>query len=347
MMVEKRNLFSDSLWVSAAVLEPPVLHDGKWEKGALIINHVDPVLDLFPELKQCFFVIERHGWYGPNEGTKADIKLVEDLSTWEASRRASPAAVLLDIGPADFVDHAAFRPLGRRAEYDVIQISCWSARKRIELFIDAAARLQHLKFVHLGHFENNGTVEEYAYMEQCLERAERIAKNISFPLRGITKNEDLPTETAKINEWINLSRIGVLTAMSEGINRFKMECLAADRPVLVANDVAVPTRKHIDRETGALFEPTADALAESIVSMLERRDELHPRRYVLANTGKTNSLSKLKSALREICDATNGWYHFDGIDWDGRNQSLLWGDHALRLLGDLVRDFRSRSAASA
>jgi glycosyltransferase involved in cell wall biosynthesis len=347
MTIEEQNPFFYAPWVSAAVLEPPVFHQGKWEKGALIINQVDPVLELFPELKQCFFVIERRGWYGPNDARQADIKLVEDLTTWEESQRAAPAAILLDIGPADFVDHAAFFPLDCPTEYDVIQISCWSARKRIELFIDAAERLPHLRFVHLGHFEFDGKAEEYAYMDSCVERAERIAKNVSFPLWGTKRNEELPTAKTQVNQWINLARVGVLTTMSEGINRFKMECLAAGRPMLVPSDVDAPTRKHITAETGALFEPTADALAGAIVSVLERRDALDPRGYVLANTGKTRSLNKLKAALREVCARTGGWYHFDGIDWDGRNQSLAWGENGLRLLGDLVEQFRSRPRAGA
>ena len=40
--------------------------------------------------------------------------------------------------------------------------------------------------------------------------------------------------SGEINDWINRARVGVLTTGSEGINRFKMECIAADRPIVVA-----------------------------------------------------------------------------------------------------------------
>jgi|GEM_PF-1087441 len=335
----KKEKFYKPSWISTAILQYPIYLDGVLQKGAIILNQVDPVLELYPELSDLFFIVERHGWFGVNEATRADVMLVEDLSCWNLVARQSPNSILLDVAPADFVDEQAFIPFSdARPEYDVIQVSCWSERKRIELFLQTAQSMPELSFVHMGHFENNGSPEELDYKRRCLEYADKYAKNVYFPFADIDDNDGLDHSKETMNHWVNNARLGVLTTRSEGINRFKMECLSANRPCLVPNDVAPPTRKHINDLTGLLYEPTVSGLSKAIEITLEKIDDFRPREYVLRSTGKANSLPKLKSALNDLAARRGQKMVFDAIDWDGRNASLAWGEEAVDLLeGSLHR----------
>lgn len=337
-MNTKEKFYKES-WISTAVLCVPEIINGKLSKGVLILNQVDPLVDRNPMLKRIFYIVERHGWFGPNEATQADIMLVEDQSMAEIVKLSSPNAVHLDLGPADFIDTESFTPINGGEIYDVIQISCWSQRKRIELFIEAAAQLPELKFLHMGHFENNGSNEELIYREKCLKFAKKIAPNIHFPFFNCNHNDGFPNTKKEVNGWINKAKIGVLTTMSEGINRFKMECLSANKPCLVPADVAWTTRKHINEQTGSLFNPNVSDLVKEIKRVISHIDDYNPRDYILQNTGKMNSLAKLKQALHKICLRSGAPYRYDFIDWDGRNESLIWGIPASELLSSLVEKY--------
>jgi len=325
--------------LSVRILQHPRSANGRLHKGAIILNHVDEAVRLFPPLRDLFFLIERHGWYGINKSRIADIKFVEDGSMLEVSQRLFPRAIMLELSGADFVDESVFRPLSMRADYHVIQISCWSRRKRIELLLQAAAKLPHLSFVHLGHFEQVETSEAITYRKECLAWADRWCPNVAFPFRHAGSNADIPTRKEEINVWLNRAQLGVLTSAAEGVNRFKTECLASDRPFLVPSDAVHPTRKHINPLTGSFFNPTADALADAITSALATREQFQPRKYLLENSGHGNSLPKLKNALRELCRRNEQAYDFDNIDWDGRNDNLLWGLPAIDCIRGVMEQF--------
>lgn len=334
-MDSKKPKFFKKDWISLAVLKRPQRHNGQLSRGALIVNQVDKVLEMYPSLKHFFFVIERHGWFGLNEATQADIMLVEDSSVFEILKKMVPDSILLDISDGDFVDITRFKPIDIEMEIDVLQLGCWSRRKRIELFIEAAAKLPDLKFVQIGHFENNGTEDELLYQKQCIELAKEIAPNVSFPYSDRIRYQDLPHKKCQINTLINKSAIGVITTTPEGINRFKMECFSANKVCLVAADAGTATQKHLNRDTGSLFQPNADDLADKIVSTLDNLNSFSPREYILKSTGINNSMHKLKEALRTLCDRHKQPFIFDDISYNGRNESLKWGDAAIGLLQSL------------
>lgn len=326
-------------WISVGVLKAPEFCVENINKGVIVLNQVDPLLELFPSILHQFIVVERHAWFGVNEATRANIMLVEDMTAMEELKSSRKDSLLLGIGPADFVDHSSFIPLGIKPDFDVIQISCWSPRKRIELLIEAAAKLPDLKFVHLGHFENEGSNEELEYRKYCVELASKIAKNIQFPFGCEDNNETLPNTKKEINHWINRAKIGVLTAQSEGINRFKMECLSANIPFLVASDVAWPTKKHINSTTGMVFSPNADSLANTISYAIRSKEKFTPRCYILNTTGIDRSLRRLRNALKEYCFKHEVIYRFDDILWDGRNDSLIWGEGAVVKLESIESNY--------
>jgi glycosyltransferase involved in cell wall biosynthesis len=295
-------------------------------KGAIILSQVDNVLLQLPYLKNRFYLIERRGWRGINESEHADIKLVEDLSYWNETLRRFPKSICLDIGPADFIDTDEFRPLDIEKIYDGIQVSHWTDFKRPEMFIEATGLLPPRRFLKLGHFVEGGSDSEYRLRDKCISLAERLGANVDFPYAEARSNMDFPSSKETMNHYINLARMGILTTKVEGINRFKMECLSAGLPVLVPSDTSYPTKKHINNKTGEIFEPTSEGLAKTIEKVLLNFDDYKPREYVLNNTGKPIALRKLKNALETLCKRDKVEFGFEDICWDGRNQSLIWGE---------------------
>lgn len=302
------------------------------EKGALILSQVDSVVSMLPFIKDRFYLIERRGWRGINESKHSNIKLVEDLSFWDETVEKFPESICLDIGPADFVDTEAFKPLGIGKDYDGIQISHWTDFKRPELFIRAAGMLPERRFVKFGHFVEGGSELEYQLRDTTIELAREIGANVYFPYSEARDNRDFPNSKKSMNGYLNRARIGVLTTKIEGINRFKMECLAAGLPVLVPSDVSFPTKKHVTKETGAIFEPTPEGLAIAIEDVLTNLDKYNPRGYIERTTGKPIALKKLRGALEEISKRDGEECRFEDIDWDGRNQSLVWGERVFNEL---------------
>lgn len=299
-------------------------------KGALILSQVDSVVSTLPFIKDKFYLIERRGWRGINESKYADIKLVEDLSFWDETLEKFPESVCLDIGPADFVDTEAFKPLEIEKDYDGIQISHWTDFKRPEMLVEAASLIPHRRFVKLGHFENGGLLEECQYRDSIIKLAEELGANISFPYSNAKSNKDFPSNKSQMNLYFNQSRLGILTTKVEGINRFKMECLSSGIPFLVPRDTSYPTKKHINSETGAEFEPTPEGLANTLESVLSNLNSYNPRAYIERTTGKPIAMAKLKVALEKVCERDGVRYRFDNIDWDGRNQSLTWGEDVFK-----------------
>ena len=92
----------------------------------------------------------------------------------------------------------------------------------------------------------------------------------------------------------------------------------------------------MNEKTGLLFEPTPEGLVRAIEGVLSSPERFSPRDYVLSHTGSKNSLRKLREALREVSARENQIYHFDGISYDGRNQSLIWEDNAIRYMKSKV-----------
>lgn len=333
----------DKTYISAAILKEPRVIGEQLQKGALILSQVDYVVAKYPAIRQLYYLIERRGWRGINESKCADIKLVEDLSTWQETLKQFPKSLLIDIGPADFVDIESFYPLAESAKlYDGIQISSWDEFKRPNLFIKAAALLQNRKFLKMGHFVRNGNDSEKSLRKQCIELTKCLNANIEYAYEISDSNIGKPTDKRIVNKIINTARLGILTTAVEGINRFKMECLSANIPVLVPNDTSYPTKKHINEQTGILYEPTPEGLAEAIEYALNKYESYSPRSYIVSNTGIKIAIKKLVCALDTLCKRDGVQSTYDGIYWDGRNESLVWGDNAEKILVNATTQKKAR-----
>ena len=330
--------------ISLALLKEPLIESKKIHKGAIILSDVDDVLNKFPGLKNYFYVIERKGWEGINPSKSADIKLVEDLSVWKETKQKFPNAILLDIAGADFVDTENFKPLNIEKEYTGIQISTWQNFKRPELFFNGIKLLPKKKFLKFGHLiYGGGDKEEINYKNRFILFSKKNSINVDLPYGNLKDNKNLPNNPKVINTLINKSKIGILTSKIEGINRFKLECLSADIPVLVPNDVNTPLKKHINDKTGMFYEPSPEGLADAIRKVEENYSSFSPRNYVLQNTGNKNSLKKLKKALELLSKKEESKNIYKDIYWDGRNQSLIWGKNAISYIQNKLKKLKMES----
>ncbi len=355
---------------SLAVLAQPRHRAGHLEKGALVINNCDELCRMVPNVKDFFYLVERRSWWGMNGQKDADIKLMEDLALWGETKRSFPDAILLEFANADFVDTDKFRPLGLiTPQYTGIQIAAWQPFKRHDLFIRAAALLPQKRFIKFGHFwetdqagrgalvtrswkENvakfghfliTGRTEEkvpgITLQKETMRLAKTLGANINFPFQQASGDQNLPNRPDQINAIINSARMGILTSEYEGVNRFKMECLAADLPVLVPEDTSNPTKKHINERTGVFFEPTPEKLAAAIEYVEANYTRFSPREYILKNTGHKKALTKLREALQTLAWRDGSSRQFEDIYFDGRNQSFIWNkEDGCALVKRLIKD---------
>ncbi len=323
--------------ISLRILREPLVRGGGINKGAIVLSDVDETLGRFPILKKYFYIIERRGWSGINISKYADIKLVEDSSILDKTKKFFPKAILLDMAGADFVDTDNFKPLNIRKEYTGIQISTWQNFKRPELFFDAIKLIPNKKFLKFGHLiykERNE--EELNYRARFIKLAKKERLNVELPYSTFPNNDGLPNNPKEINAILNKAKMGILTSKDEGINRFKLECMSANIPVLVPRDATYPLKKHVNNKTGVIYDPTPEGLARAIKIVEEQIDEFSPREYVLRNTGNKNSLNKLKQALRTLAKRDDSEDIYSEIEYDGRNQSLIWDEKAEIFLQNLI-----------
>ena len=323
--------------ISVAILKKPEKIGLSIQKGAVVMSQPDEVCRTIPQFKNYFYIVERRGWKGMNNSETADIKLVEDYSTWEETKKRFPNALLLDLAGGDFVDVVKFKPLNLKKMYEGIQISCWERFKRHELFVQGVSLLPQYKFTKFGHFIHGGTLKEKLFRDKIINLSEKLGANIDFPYGSLETNDYLPNTSEEINYFINQCSVGILTTEIEGVNRFKMECLSAGVPMIIPYDAPHPTKKHINEKTGILYDPTPKGLEQAVHKVLSNPKRFNPREYVLENTGSKNSLRKLKGALRKLCLRDEQTYKFGDIYYDGRNQSFLWGDKAINALIKTIR----------
>ncbi len=321
--------------LSLAIIAEPRRGNGIIEKGVIVANQCDRLSKIVPHLKDYFYLVERRGWLWMNGEQTADVKLVDDPTTVEETKRKFPRAVVLEFANGDFVDTDIFRPLNIPKIYTGIQIAAWPAFKRHELFVRAAALLPDRKFLKFGHFWDEPKPwrisGELRRKRRIMKLSRKLHANIEFPFASVKRNADLPNDPGAINRMINTAKMGILTSEHEGLNRFKMECLSADIPMLLPEDAGPATTRHINEKTGVLFKPTPEKLAEAIRYVEGNPEHFSPRAYVLGHTGIHHALPALKNALKTLAKRDGFTRDYEEISWNGRNENLAWakGDAVL------------------
>lgn len=317
--------------LAVCLLKEPIIVDGKILKGLIILSHREEDTELLEFLKEYFLIIERRGWYNINFSEIADIKLIENGALLDKTKRIFPNCILLDLSDADFVNTDTFIPLGNQKMYSGIQIANWMKFKRHELFMEGVKLLPDHKFIKFGNYVNNDGLSEYSFKSSLIDKY-RDLKNVHFPFANAISNKELPFNAKRINAFINMAKIGIMTSSEEGINRFKTECMSANIPFLIASDANYPLKKHLNEQTGMLFDPTPEGLSDAIRNVLYNYNSFSPREYIIRYSGLNRSLNQLKEAVKRLCHQENQPYRFDEIYYDGRNETLSWGNQAINLL---------------
>lgn len=299
----------------------------------MILSDVDKIVEMFSTVKKYFYLIERRGWTGIIPGFHADIKLVEDEEFFEATKKKFPNAIVLRIAGADFVNTDKFKPLKLEKKYDGIQISAWQNFKRPELFFGGAKILPKKKFIKFGHlFFGGKDKEELKLKNKWVSLSKKSLPNVFLPYGSLKDNYGLPQTPEEVNKIINSAKIGILTSKVEGINRFKLECLSANIPVMVPEDANYALKKHINKQTGILYSPSPEGFSKAMKIIEDKYYSFSPRRYILKNTGNHLAIKKLKKALKSLAKRDKRKNIYKKISWDGRNESLLWEDKAVKYL---------------
>lgn len=345
--------------ISGIILRSPVLQNGILRKGVVVCNYPWIVKRHIPDLDRLYWIVERRGWQGFTGSRAADIQLVDDLpAQWRwnklavlarAVRRWTPwpdsarLPIALPYGNADFVDTSAFMPDGRHKIYDALMIARWDRFKNHQLLVDAFRILKRqgaeVRGLMFGHMVNNDTRSAIEYKNHIVTTIR--AEGLPIDLPGVDDMTDkgfIHTKNS-IAQWINASRAGLVLARVEAINRFKMESLSCDVPVIICDDACWCVRKHIGSQTGIMAARRADAVAAAILAVRDGA-RFSPRGYIMAHTGIDRAMAALQHAVDGL-DAPMGLEPAAIARYDGRNDTLIW-DGFVRQLSvevDLHRGF--------
>lgn len=335
--------------VSGVILRLPAWTSSGLRRGALVSNHIGVLRRKVRGVADYFWIIERRGWCGPSRSRGAHVTLVDDIPAqrrWD--RVSSMVRVAMDLTPwpmsnaaptrlpisnADFIDTDAFAPDGRPKKHDVIMVARWDSFKRHDLLLDAfgilAARRSDVRGVLVGHRtagQSMAARRSRAYEKRVVARIrdERLPIDLPFSEGMVTSAEDCTKAT--MAALINGARMGVILSKAEGVNRFKMECISCNVPVIVCADACWTLRKHVTPQTGMVVPRRADALADAILA-IKGGMAFTPRAHVLATSGCVNSMRMLQQSIDEL-DVAAGHPPAAVSSYDGRNNTLVWSGFA-------------------
>jgi glycosyltransferase involved in cell wall biosynthesis len=346
---------------SGVILRLPAWTSNGLRRGVLVSNHIGVLRRKVRNVADSFWIIERVGWCRPSRSRGAHVTLVDDIPAqmrWDRVSSmgriardlaswlmTSAAPVRLPISNADFVDTEAFAPDGRPKTHDVIMVARWDSFKRHDLLLDAfgilGARRSGVRGVLVGHGDRSSTLTRlraWSYHRRIVARIRNEQLPIDLPFAEGMVTSDVHLTKATMASLINGARMGVILSKAEGVNRFKMECMACDVPVIICADACWTLRKHVTPQTGMVVPRRADALADAILAI---RDGMAftPRAHVLASSGCVNSMRMLQQSIDEL-DMAAGHAPAAISAYDGRNNTLIWAGFA-----DQVREAVSQSIA--
>ncbi len=341
--------------ISGVILRSPERIAGALRKGVVVCNFPRIVTDRIPDLKELYWIVQRTGWKGFTVASAADIQLVDDFRAqqrwnrlagllpapmhWNPGPDKTHLPVPLPFGNADFVDTEVFAPDGRPKTYDAIMIARWDRFKHHQLLVDAFRILKRegaaVRGLMFGHFANTDDRAAIDYKKRIVETVRAEGLPIDLPAADAETNQTLDQNKNSIAALINASRVGLLLSRSEAINRFKMECLSCDIPMIICDDACWCVKKHIGSQTGIVVARRADAVAKAIMAV-KGGMKFSPRDYIMANTGIDRAMAALQNAV-DALDLKMGLEPAPIARYDGRNNSLQWHNFIDHLRAEIAK----------
>ncbi|MEX0785043.1 MAG: glycosyltransferase family 4 protein [Dehalococcoidia bacterium] len=258
-----------------------------WVDGRYAQPHVQQVLDLCPD---SFRIV--YGNELPDEVEQVDrydLCLVDEEEHVAKVRSVAPN---IHVAVWDkVVDYEeTFRPLPREKRYDICYVARISSRKKHRRLLRAMAKLKDRQLTcvcvggtTMGGIDHPGHV---ALLAELRHLADELGISVEFVGR---------VSQEQVNEYLNMSRIGVICSEKDGAPRALLEYLAADLAVLVSSQLC-GGRRFVTPETGLIR--SRKEFHAGIVQLLDTRDRFHPRAHLVRHYSFDQVMDRMAGILR-------------------------------------------------
>jgi glycosyltransferase involved in cell wall biosynthesis len=156
--------------------------------------------------------------------------------------------------PPNVFDFNRFSPQKQDPKYQVITVGSLVSDKRIDILLQAIAwakqKIDHIKVAIVG----SGRLEK---------KLRKIADRLN-----LTNNIDFLGTQIRVEDYLNASRIFVLTSRTEGLPMAMIEALSCGLPVIVPEVGDISTVAKDGVNALLVKPPTSDALAQAIIRLL-------------------------------------------------------------------------------
>jgi glycosyltransferase involved in cell wall biosynthesis len=303
------------------------------ERGVLVVDYSN-IFPLVPGLFDLEAIAERYrivlepSWAGV---CTPDILLYSRLGapvyieTVEPRDREFLETIGTNLAPVPlaanwWVDHRVSPSVSAERDIDVIMVAAWGGIKRHWRFLKALGRLRRR-----GHRVRTmliGYPQELT-MADIRALAERFGVSDQVETREWLTREEVGAMLAR-------AKVFVLWSRRECANRAIIEAMEADVPVIVRKGLTFGyAYPYINERTGRFV--AEDDLGDGILEMLEHRNGLAPRDWILSNMTPERGTRILEDHLRgEAARAGEPWTSGLAVKTSNLVTQIYWheGDRA-------------------
>jgi glycosyltransferase involved in cell wall biosynthesis len=214
-----------------------------------------------------------------------------------------------------WVDHRLFRPLpGVKKDIDILMIAAWGRYKRHHRFfagLRSLRRAGHRPHVVLLGYPINLSKDDILQEAQYYGVADQVEIQEYAPY-------------ARINEYLNRSKVNVVWSRREGVNRAIVEGMFAGVPCLVREGFNYGHKySYINEHTGRYS--TEHGLPEALLWMIENHQRFSPRDWVMANMSCQKATEILAERIRaRALNDGEPWTEGLAVKTNELNGMLYW-----------------------
>jgi glycosyltransferase involved in cell wall biosynthesis len=205
--------------------------------------------------------------------------------------------VAMRQGPADWVDADLFRPPPVvEKSYDLVMVANWSPQKRHALLFEALEQIRDR--------DTRALLIGFPWANRTAADVKREAATIRNPRVHVEVIEQVPQ--AELAAHVSQCKAFVFLNRKEGDNKALVEAMFANVPAIVYDETIGGARSRINPETGILT--SDEALANSIVFMLDHHRDFRPRAWALEHSGSAIATQQLNETIRDTVIGGGGRY---------------------------------------
>jgi len=288
-------------FIEVYVVLPPLLYDGVFIKGLYLTQAVDLVHSLHPELSEYFHSAAYTFWcsYPWSKQANAFCTVYPNPAREAWFRRTHPELadrVFIPVELSDFTHEyqMAPAPVAER-DIDVICVSRMHDVKNLPIVAEALKiyRAKHGRIrmaLLVGKpFDLNFTALDAHELGE-LRKMQEILIHLQDYIEIVPN-----VRHVQMPDWYSRAKVGVLGSLIEGKNRSLLEAMSCNTPVVcfqAFNQYARGPIPAIPEGAGLTAEFDAEALANTLHTVLTDPGELKPRRRFLEHFGRINFLNR-------------------------------------------------------